>query len=276
MSGAGETGGVRAGAGQVAAEQARAGRVAGKVALVSGAASGLGRATARRLVAEGARVAIADIDREGGDAVARELGDAALFVPLDVTEAGAWDAAVARTVEAFGRIDVLVNNAGVVMLGDVETLSLEDWRRVHAVNLDGVFLGCKYGIGAMRRSGGGSIVNLSSVSGLVGGHNMAAYNSSKGGVRLLTKSVALHCARAGYGIRCNSIHPTFIDTAMLDAMLVTARDPAGARAKLARQVPLGVIGEPDDVAHLVVYLASDESKFVTGAEFVVDGGLTAQ
>ena len=164
----------------------------------------------------------------------------------------------------------------VVVLGDVESLSLAAWRHVHAVNLDGVFLGCRHGVEVMKRGGGGSIINLSSVSGLVGGHNLAAYNSSKGGVRLLTKSVALHCARAGYGIRCNSVHPTFIETAMVRSMIDASDDPERTRQKLVRQIPLGEIGEPDDVAHMIVYLASDESKFVTGAEFVVDGGVTAQ
>ena len=144
-----------------------------------------------------------------------------------------------------------------------------------AVNLDGTFLGRKYGIGAMKATGGGSIVNLSSVSSIVGGHDLAAYDASKGGVRLLTKSVALHCARQGYNIRCNSVHPTFIATPMVQAMIDNAPDPERTSRKLARQVPLGHIGEPDDIAWGVVYLASDESKFMTGAEFVVDGGITA-
>ena len=149
-----------------------------------------------------------------------------------------------------------------------------------SVNGDGVFLGCKHGIGAIKRTStepgaGGSIVNISSVSGLIGGHNLAAYNASKGAVRLLTKSVALHCSRQGYNIRCNSVHPTFIDTPMVRSMIDSADDPARVEQKLARQVPLGHIGEPDDIAWGIVYLASNESKFMTGAEFVVDGGITA-
>ncbi len=253
-----------------------AGRLDGKVALVTGAAAGLGRAAAVRMAEQGARVVVTDVLDGAGNDAASEIGASARFERLDVTRPEDWSRAMEATLEAFGRLDALVNNAGVVVLGDVESLSLEDWRRVHAVNLDGVFLGCRHGVEAMKRGGGGSIVNLSSVSGLVGGHNLAAYNSSKGGVRLLTKSVALHCARAGYGIRCNSVHPTFIETAMVRSMIDASDDPERTRRKLARQIPLGGIGEPDDVAHMIVYLASDESKFVTGAEFVVDGGITAQ
>ena len=252
------------------------GRLDGKVALVTGAAAGLGRVAAIRMAEQGARVIVTDILEDAGRDVAGEIGTAARFERLDVTRPEDWERATGATLKVFGQLDVLVNNAGIVVLGDIESLSLEEWRQVHAVNLDGVFLGCQHGVDTMKRSGGGSIINLSSVSGLVGGHNLAAYNSSKGGVRLLTKSVALYCARAGYGIRCNSVHPTFIDTAMLQSMIDASADPERAREKLARQIPLGVIGEPDDVAHMIVYLASDESKFVTGAEFVVDGGVTAQ
>ena len=252
------------------------GRLDGKVTLVTGAATGLGRAAAMRMTEQGARVVLTDILVDAGRDAAAEIGAAARFEPLDVTRPEDWARAMDATLQVFGRLDVLVNNAGVVLLGDIESLSLEEWRQVHAVNLDGVFLGCQHGVDVMKRSGGGSIVNLSSVSGLVGGHNLAAYNSSKGGVRLLTKSVALYCARAGYGIRCNSVHPTFIETAMVQSMIDASPDPERTRDKLARQIPLGVIGEPDDVAHMIVYLASDESKFVTGAEFVVDGGVTAQ
>ncbi len=255
---------------------ASTGRLDGKVALVTGAAAGLGRAAAIRMAEQGARVVVTDVLDEAGDDVASEIGAPARFERLDVTRPEDWSRAMETALEAFGRLDVLVNNAGVVVLGDVESLSLAAWRHVHAVNLDGVFLGCRHGVEVMKRGGGGSIINLSSVSGLVGGHNLAAYNSSKGGVRLLTKSVALHCARAGYGIRCNSVHPTFIETAMVRSMIDASDDPERTRQKLVRQIPLGEIGEPDDVAHMIVYLASDESKFVTGAEFVVDGGVTAQ
>ena len=164
----------------------------------------------------------------------------------------------------------------MVLIADVEQITLEDWRKVHAVNLDGTFLGCKHGVRVMKEFGACSIINLSSVSGMIGGFNLAAYNSSKGAVRMLTNSVALHCARAGYGIRCNSIHPTFIETPMLESMIRDSPDPEKARKTLVRQVPLRRIGKPVDVANMIVYLASDESTFVTGTEMVIDGGVIAQ
>lgn len=250
------------------------GRVEGKVALVTGAASGLGAAAAAMLAAEGARIVAGDLDDDKTRETLRDLGDRVVPLRQDVTSEQDWAGAVDTAVRHFGGLDILVNAAGILLLQDIEATSLEDWRRVHAVNLDGCFLGCKEAIGAMKANGG-SIINLSSVSGLVGGHNLAAYNSSKGGVRLLTKSVALHCARQGYGIRCNSIHPTFIETPMLDGLLEKAKDPAAARASLTRQIPLGRLGSTEDVSHMIVYLASDESAFVTGTEMVIDGGATA-
>ncbi|PTL85608.1 glucose 1-dehydrogenase [Vitiosangium sp. GDMCC 1.1324] len=253
-----------------------AGRVEGKVALVTGAASGLGKAAAAMLVREGARVAVTDRNEPGAKDVAAALGGAARSWKLDVTQEPEWQRVVDEVLATFGRLDVVVNNAGVGIAKDVESLSLEEWRFVHSVNLDGVFLGCKHAIRGMRQCGAkGSIINISSVAGLVGGDNLAAYCSSKGGVRLLTKSVALHCARKGYGIRCNSVHPTFIETPMVDGLASLAGDVAAGKAKLARMIPLGHIGEPDDIAYAVVYLASDESKMMTGSELVVDGGTTA-
>ena len=256
------------------------GRLAGKAALITGGASGIGRRTAERMVGEGARVAIADIDTEAGEAAAAEIGGGVAFAALDVTDEAGWREAIAAVLARFGRLDALVNSAGIGTMGTVEETSFADWKRVMAVNADGVFLGCKYGVEAIKRTSrepgaGGSIVNISSVSGLIGGHNLAAYNASKGAVRLLTKSVALHCARQGYDIRCNSVHPTFIDTPMVRAMYERAPEPGAIKAKLERQVPLRRLGEPDDIAWGIVYLASEESKFMTGAEFVVDGGITA-
>lgn len=252
------------------------GRVRHKVALVTGAASGLGAASAALLIREGARVLLTDVQDDRGLALADSLGENARYLRLDVTREDDWRHAIGQIQRTFGALHVLVNNAGLGMLGDVETTSLDDWRRIHAVNLDGTFLGCKHGIPAIRASGGGSIVNISSISGIVAGHNLAAYNSSKAAVRHLTKSVALHCARTRSNIRCNSIHPTFVATPILDAMLATAADPEAARRKLAAQIPLGAIGEPDDVAFAVLYLASDESKLMTGAELILDGGLSAR
>jgi len=250
-------------------------RLAGKVALITGGASGLGRQAAVRMAGEGAKVALGDINLAGAEAAAREIGESAMALKLDVTSESDWQAAVAAVAARFGKLNVLLNSAGVGINKDVEETTLAEWRFVNGVNLDGTFLGCKYALGEMKKHPPGSIINISSVSGLIGGHNLAAYNASKGGVRLLSKSVALHCARKGYRIRCNSLHPTFIDTPMVQAMFSDRPDGERIRQKLAAQVPLGHIGEPDDIAWAVVYLASDESKFVTGAEFVVDGGITA-
>ena len=259
------------------------GRVAGKVALVTGAAQGLGEAAARMLVREGASVAVTDINKDGAARVAHSLNalrkNSAIAISHDVTREEQWRLAVDETERQFGGLHVLVNNAGIGLTKDFETVTLEEWRHVHAIDLDGVFLGCKLAIPliakTVKASGlGGSIVNISSISGIIAGHNMAAYNSAKAAVRHLSKSVALHCARRGYGIRSNSVHPVFIATPILDGLVERlGRDEA--YAKLGRQVPLGHIGEPDDIAYAVLYLASDESKFVTGAELKVDGGISA-
>ena len=252
------------------------GRLEGKTALVTGAASGIGLQTSIRLAEEGARVMMTDINLEKVRQQAEKLGTNATFLKLDITEEEEWISVLGETVKRFDRLDILVNSAGMVLIADVEQITLEEWRKVHAVNLDGTFLGCKHGVRVMKEFGAGSIINLSSVSGMIGGFNLAAYNSSKGAVRMLTKSVALHCARAGYGIRCNSIHPTFIETPMLESMILDSPDPEKARQTLVRQVPLRRIGKPDDVANMIVYLASDESTFVTGTEMVIDGGVIAQ
>jgi 3(or 17)beta-hydroxysteroid dehydrogenase len=254
----------------------RMGRVDGKIAIVTGAASGIGRACARRLAREGATVVLTDRNTADGEAAAAELGAPHVFRALDVTDEAAWPRVVDDTVRTFGRLDILVNSAGVGVMNDIERTTLDEWRFVHAVNSEGVFLGCRAAIGAMKTTGGGSIINVSSVAGIVADPDMAAYCASKGAVRLLTKSVALHAARAGYAIRCNSVHPAFIATPMVDAMVAAAPERRLSHDKLARAIPLGRIGEPDDVAHLVIYLASDESRFITGAELVVDGGLTAR
>lgn len=251
------------------------GRLAGKTALVTGAASGIGLRTTQRFVEEGARVAMTDWNTEVLREAAAQFGDEVITIGHDVTDEDAWIAAVAKAVNAMGSISILLNSAGTGRATNVEETTLEDWRRVMAVNADGTFLGCKHGVLAMKQTGGGAIVNISSAAGLVGGHNMAAYNASKGAVRLLTKSVALHCARKGYGIRCNSVHPAFIMTPMVEGLISRARDPGSAQAKLEAQIPLGRIGQATEVADMIVYLASDESGFVTGAEFVIDGGLTA-
>jgi NAD(P)-dependent dehydrogenase (short-subunit alcohol dehydrogenase family) len=205
--------------------------------------------------------------------VAAEIGGT--FRQLDVTDEAGWQHVVDDVVHAHGRLQILVNAAGVAVWGDIEHTTLAQWRFVNAVNAEGTFLGCRTALAAMKATGG-SIVNISSVAGLVADADAPAYCASKGAVRLLTKAVALHAARSGYGIRCNSVHPAFVNTPMVDTLLTEASDRGLTRAKLSRAVPLGRLGEVDDVAHLVVYLASDESKFVTGAELVVDGGLSAR
>ncbi|MFE1597602.1 glucose 1-dehydrogenase [Methylobacterium sp. ID0610] len=254
-------------------------RVKDKVAIVTGAAKGIGEATARLLAGEGASVVITDLDVSGGERIVQEIGahgGRALFLCQDVTDEDGWVETIAATVKAFGKLSILVNNAGVALSGSVEDTTIEDWRKLMAVNLDAVFLGTKHAIGAMRTFGGGSIINLSSIEGIVGDPNLAAYNASKGGVRLLTKSAALHCAKTGSNIRVNSVHPGFIWTPMVENYLSTLGDLEEGREATGRLHPVGHLGEPIDIAAGILYLASDESKFMTGAELVIDGGFTAQ
>ena len=252
-----------------------------KIAIVTGAAVGLGEACARMLAREGARVVLTDIQDAQGEQAAKtiaEAGGQAFYLNHDVADEGAWERVIAATMERFGRLDVLVNNAGVGWGGPPEDETLERWRQLMSVNLDGVFLGTKHAIRAMKQvpPRGGSIINLSSIEGLVGDPNLGAYNASKGGVRLYTKSVALYCAKQGLGIRVNSIHPGYIWTPMVESYLRELGDVAQGRKALDALHPIGHVGEPDDIAYGVLYLASDESKFVTGAELVIDGGYTAQ
>jgi 3(or 17)beta-hydroxysteroid dehydrogenase len=239
-------------------------RLQDKIVLVAGAAGAIGRAVA------------AAVAREGGVVIATDLkGEAGIDHPLDVTAEADWQRVLAEVDRAHARLDGLVNAAGIALLASIEDTDYASWRRVLAVNLDGTFLGCKHALPLLKR-GGGSIVNLSSISGIVGGHNLAAYNASKGGVRLLTKSVALHGARLKPPVRCNSVHPAFLEGAMVDDILVQTGRPEVARGQIARDIPLGRLGQPAEVAELCVYLLSDESAFVTGAEFPIDGGLTAR
>lgn len=251
-------------------------RVAGKVAIVTGAASGLGEAIALLLAREGAHVVATDVNETGGSMVASEIeraGGEALFVVHDVSSEGDWKGVIGATIGRFGRLDILVNCAGVFLSSSIKDITLEKWRRVMAINLDGVFLGVKYAAETMARSGGGSIINMSSAGGIVGTADSAAYNASKGGVRLLTKAAAIEFSKAGhdYNIRVNSVHPGVIRTPMTAPLMA---DPAAETEMMAWQ-PMGHIGEPDDVAYGVLYLASDESRFVTGSELVIDGGWTA-
>jgi len=235
-----------------------------KVVLVTGAAGAIGAAVA------------AAVRRTGGTSIATDLaGGAGIDAVLDVTAEADWQRIAADIERKHGRLDGLVNAAGIAVLGTVEQLDFASWRRVLSVNLDGAFLGCKYSFPLLRKKGG-SIVNLSSVSALVGGHNLAAYNASKGGLSLLTKSVALNGARYKPPVRCNAVCPAFLEGAMVDQIAEATRNPPAVRQKLMNDIPLGRLGKPAEVADFCVYLLSDEAAFITGADLPIDGGLTAR
>jgi 3(or 17)beta-hydroxysteroid dehydrogenase len=251
------------------------GRVRDKVALVTGAASGIGFATAKLLQDEGAEVVLTDCDKLRSESAIAALTRRVTYYELDVTCEDKWISVTDAVVSEFGQIDILVNNAGVAFYKDIEATTLDEWRTLMAVNLDGTFLGCKHAIRVMKDRGGGSIINMSSVAGLVGYGSLAAYSASKGGVRSLTKALALHCARKGYNIRCNSVHPSFVETPMLRSIIAGARDPEKMEASCTAAAPLGRLAQPREIASTILFLASDESGFTTGAELVVDGGLTA-
>jgi 3(or 17)beta-hydroxysteroid dehydrogenase len=248
-------------------------RLENKIVLISGGASGIGAATARLVVREGGKAVLADRDEKNGAALASELGPSAIFVPLDVTQEPAWQKAVAATVETFGSLHGLLNSAGVGVRNTIEECSLEEYRRVNEINSMGTFLGCKAAFAAMRKAGGGSIVNISSVLGLRGASGALAYCASKGAVRSLTKYVALYGASSK--VRCNSVHPGYIDTPMIAPRLVQTTGNRSGQQMLEDLHPLGRLGQPVEVANMILFLLSDESSFSTGSEFVCDGGLTA-
>jgi 3(or 17)beta-hydroxysteroid dehydrogenase len=253
-------------------------RLQGKTALVTGGAMGIGKACCELFAREGAGVVVTDVQETEGRKVAEKIaadGGAAVFAKLDVSREEDWRQALDFARRHYGGLDVLVNNAGVDAAADVEHETLDGWRRLQSINLDGVFLGVKHGVAAMKARGG-SIINLSSIEGLIGDPDLAAYNASKGGVRLLTKSAALYCAHAGYGIRVNAVCPGYIWTPMVENFVNGTDDPEATKKRLVSLHPLGRLGEPDDVAYGVLYLASDESTFVTGTELVIDGGYTAR
>lgn len=254
-------------------------RVDGKVALVTGGAGGIGQAIARRLGQEGAKLMVSDLDPRAGAAAAEALardGLEATFVQHDVAEEASWASATLAAREAYGKLDILVNNAGVGSSapGGIEEVSYEEWRRVMRVNLDGVFLGMKAGVVAMKE-GGGAIVNIGSVAGFIGTRGGPAYGTSKGALRTLTRQVATSCARLGYRIRVNCIHPCYVWTSMAEQIAAGLAPAGGEREALTELHPFKRVGEPDDVAWGVVYLASDEANLITGTDLVMDGGLLA-
>jgi len=244
------------------------GRVAGKVAIVTGGASGMGKADAILLAREGATVVVADLNEKAGQEVAASIGEAAIFMRLDVSDEDNWKTLIAATVEQFGRLDILVNNAGMIALGTIVDTDLASWRKINAVNSDGVFLGCKHAIPVMADSGGGSIINMSSVAAIQGQSFVAAYTASKGAVRSLTKSIAMFCKEQKNGIRCNSVHPDGVKTPMV-VKVAMGKDEA-TQEDIDEIGKFGNMCEPEDVANLVLYLASDESSFVNGAEMLID------
>lgn len=255
-------------------------RVKGKVALVTGAALGIGASAAQLLAQEGAKVAVTDLrEAEAEEVVAkiRAAGGEAEYFHHDISQEQDWISVVDKVIARFGRLDIVVNNAGICPNGNAEDTSFADYRTLMTVNLDGVFLGVKYGIKGLKKSKSrGSIINLSSIEGLIGDANLAAYNASKGGVLLLTKSSALYCAQSRSGIRINAIHPGYIQTPMVQGLVEKSADGAAALARLVALHPIGHLGDVEDIGWGVVYLASDEAKFITGASLVIDGGYTAQ
>jgi 3(or 17)beta-hydroxysteroid dehydrogenase len=237
------------------------GRVQGKVVLVTGGASGIGKQDALLLAGEGARVVITDLNEDGGHSLAKEIGDAAMFVRHDISSEDNWKAVMAATHDRFGRLDGLVNNAGILVMGSIEDATLDQWQKVHRINADGYFLGCKHGVAAMKSSGGGSIVNMSSVA-ADGLPFAVSYSGSKASVAALTHSVAVHCKSCGYRIRCNSIHPDGVLTPMTLPLLgnpdpVRVSYDADATSRFC---------DPKDIANLVLFLISDESRFISGAQ----------
>ncbi|MDF7665767.1 glucose 1-dehydrogenase [Bifidobacterium sp. ESL0745] len=244
-------------------------RLDGKVALITGGASGIGLAIAKKFVDEGAQVALADINADTGEKIAAQIGDNAMFVTLDVTQEDQWEAAFKAVIARFGKVNVVVNNAGIAIGNNIEDIPLEQWNKVVAINGTGMMLGTKHGIRNIKNYGGGSIINMDSIEGFIGESFNLAYDFTKGGVRIMSKSAALYCAEKKYDIRVNTIHPGYIHTPMVDVT------PDLVKLEEAK-TPLGHLGDPNDIAYMAVFLASDESKFATGSEFVVDGGYIAQ
>lgn len=256
------------------------GRVKGKKAFITGGAQGLGACFARMLAAEGAKVVVTDVNVAGAEKTAAAIDakypGAASFCHHDVTKREDWENALGMAAEFMGGISVLVNNAGVGGWGNIETETLEGWRRTQDIDVDSIFIGTQLAMPYLKASQPASIIIISSVAGMIAAGDMLAYNTAKAAVWMMSKSIALHCARAGYDIRSNSVHPVFTRTPIIDPLVAMGGGGKGGEAKLTRQIPLQRLGEPEDVGYAVLYLASDESRFVTASEFKIDGGITAQ
>lgn len=257
-------------------------RLKGKVAYISGGGTGIGRATAEVFSEQGAKVVISGLKLEDlTDCVeaVKSKGGEILALVQDVTQEDSWPQVMEKTIETFGQLDIMVNNAGIALVGSVEDETLEGWRKTQTVNIDGVFLGTQAAIKTMKENGGGSIINISSIEGLIGAPNLAAYNASKGAVRIFSKSAALHCAENGYNIRINTLHPGFIETAMTTTNVAEQfgeEIAAQIMGEMMAKVPIGRAGKAREMATSILFLASDDSSYMTGAELVVDGGYTAQ
>lgn len=249
------------------------GRVEGKVAIITGAASGAGKADAELLAREGARVVLTDLNVEAGEAAAKAIGENALFLRHDIAEEADWKAVIAATEEKFGGVDILVNNAAILLYGSIEDTDLATWQKIQRINSDGYFLGCHYAVHAMKKRGGGSIINMSSMAGIGGMSSFCAYSASKGAVTALTRSVAAHCRTNLNKIRCNSIHPDGIMTPMIVGLHASKPKSAPNTTRMmdAKQM-MARMAQPMDIANLVLFLASDESKFINGSEMRIDNG----
>jgi 3(or 17)beta-hydroxysteroid dehydrogenase len=248
------------------------GRVPGKVAIVTGGASGVGKDDAILLVKEGAKVVLTDLNEKDGNAVAAQIGENVLFVKHDISSEDGWKEVIARTEEKFGGVDILVNNAAILIAGTIEDTTLENWQKIQRVNSDGYFLGCKYGYAAMKKRGGGSIVNMSSMAGIGGVSSFCAYSASKGAVAAMTRSIAAYSRFHHIPIRCNSIHPDGIKTPMVFNLPRDPRKPPTVREGNDARRLMARFCEPTDIANLVLFLASDESRFINGSEYRIDNG----
>ncbi len=255
-------------------------RVEGKKVFITGGAQGLGACFGRMLADEGAKVALTDVNFEGAEATAAAINEkhhgAAVAIHHDVTSKDDWEHALGTAAEAMSGISVLINNAGIGTWGNIETETYENWRRTHEIDVDSIFIGTQLAMPYLKDAQPASIINISSVAGMVADGMMLSYNSAKAAVWMMTKSIALHCAKSGYDIRCNSVHPVFTRTPIIDPLVALGGGGKAGEDRLVRQIPLQRLGEPEDVGYCVLYLASDESRFVTASEFKIDGGITAQ